>query len=311
VPGAPYSLSFYAKGSGNFIYRVTTPPAVATGTTNNNPSEWQKYTLNFTAPAGVTQLRLDFTDVAQDKVAYVDDVEIHRLSSEKAITSFGFSSLGLTGAVNNNDISVDAPYGTDVTNLVADFTVSNRATVTVGTTSQTSGVTANDFSEPVTYTVAAEDGSTRMYTVTVTVANPVNVLTNAGFESGVLTPWTIVGAAEKFVLTQDTVRTGNDALQISGPQNYAYISQLFTVVPGAPYTLSFYAKGSGDFIYRVTTPPAVAIGTTNNNPSEWQKYTLNFTAPAGVTQLRLDFTDVAQDKAAYVDDVEIYQLGNP
>jgi hypothetical protein len=42
--------------------------------------------------------------------------------------------------------------------------------VKVGTTTQVSGATKNDFSNPVTYTVTAQDGTTKTYTVTVTRA---------------------------------------------------------------------------------------------------------------------------------------------
>jgi hypothetical protein len=42
--------------------------------------------------------------------------------------------------------------------------------VKVGAKDQVSGATKNDFSSPVTYTVTAQDGSTKTYTVTVTKA---------------------------------------------------------------------------------------------------------------------------------------------
>ena len=66
-------------------------------------------------------------------------------------------------------IAVSVPFGTNVTALVATFTTTG-ASVTIGGTSQTSGVTANNFSNPVTYTVTAADASTQAYVVTVTVA---------------------------------------------------------------------------------------------------------------------------------------------
>ena len=56
--------------------------------------------------------------------------------------------------------------GTDVTALVASFSLVGDA-VTVEGVAQTSGGTANDFTDPVTYTIEAADGSTRTYTVTV------------------------------------------------------------------------------------------------------------------------------------------------
>jgi hypothetical protein len=89
-------------------------------------------------------------------------------SSSKAITAF--SLAGVVGTINETDktIAVTMPFGTDVTALVATFTTTGSS-VQVGSTVQTSGVTANNFTSPVVYTVTAADGSTQDYTVVVTV----------------------------------------------------------------------------------------------------------------------------------------------
>jgi hypothetical protein len=95
------------------------------------------------------------------------------LSSAKAITSFGFAGLSppVVGTVDEvaHTVAVTAPAGTDLSHLVATF-VTTGVSVTVGGVVQTSGVTANDFTRPVTYLVAAADGSTQTYVVTVTVS---------------------------------------------------------------------------------------------------------------------------------------------
>jgi hypothetical protein len=92
-------------------------------------------------------------------------------SSAKAITAFSFQSLdpAVPGAIDQDahTISVTVPSGTDVKHLVATFTTTG-ASVKVGSTTQTSGSTVNDFTDPVTYTVTAGDSSTQDYLVTVT-----------------------------------------------------------------------------------------------------------------------------------------------
>ncbi len=95
------------------------------------------------------------------------------LSSEKEITAFSFTpaanpelDITATGTLTGTDISVILPYGTDPGSLTADFTATG-AGVSVNENLQFSGTTANDFTAPVTYTVIAEDGTTRDYTVTV------------------------------------------------------------------------------------------------------------------------------------------------
>jgi hypothetical protein len=62
---------------------------------------------------------------------------------------------------------VTVPPSSNVKTLIATFTVSADATVKVGDKDQVSGATKNDFTAPVTYTVTAQDGTTKTYKVTV------------------------------------------------------------------------------------------------------------------------------------------------
>ncbi len=90
-------------------------------------------------------------------------------SSSKEITAFIFTSPAAAGVITGTDIAVTVPFDTDVTDLVATF-ITTGASVTVASTEQIAGTTANDFTSPVIYTVSAADGSTQDYTVTVTVS---------------------------------------------------------------------------------------------------------------------------------------------
>jgi len=92
-----------------------------------------------------------------------------------SITEFSFLvsvskeslSKDVTANIASNDhITASVPYGTTVTNLIATY-VTNGENVNVGFNRQQSGVTPNDFSNPVQYIVRAENGSLRFYTVTV------------------------------------------------------------------------------------------------------------------------------------------------
>jgi hypothetical protein len=92
-------------------------------------------------------------------------------SSTKAITAFSFTNPAVTGVINESakTIAVTMAHGTNVTALVATFAQIGM-NVKVGSTIQTSGQTPNNFTNPVTYTVTAQDNSTASYKVTVTVA---------------------------------------------------------------------------------------------------------------------------------------------
>ncbi|HPI89690.1 MAG TPA: hypothetical protein PK859_10335 [Spirochaetota bacterium] len=89
-------------------------------------------------------------------------------STEKAITAFSLD--GNEGTVDEDEgtIRVDLPARTAVTALTASFSTTGSS-VAVGETAQQSGVTQNDYSSPVVYTVTAEDGSSKNYTAGVTV----------------------------------------------------------------------------------------------------------------------------------------------
>ncbi|MDP2217702.1 MAG: PGF-pre-PGF domain-containing protein [Methanolobus sp.] len=100
-------------------------------------------------------------------------------SSAKSITSFRFNGLDpdVVGVINeaSKTITLTVPYGTDVTALVPTI-VHTGASISPNT-----GV-ARNFTNPVTYTVTAADGTTQSYTVTVTVApSPAKSITSFRF----------------------------------------------------------------------------------------------------------------------------------
>ncbi|WP_405410934.1 M4 family metallopeptidase [Maribacter sp. Asnod1-A12] len=89
-------------------------------------------------------------------------------SSEKDITDFRFTvtNPASVGAVNGTNISISVPSNINTQNLIATFTHSQKSQVYIGDVLQQSGVNANDFSNPINYTVIGEDGSSKVYTVT-------------------------------------------------------------------------------------------------------------------------------------------------
>ncbi|TSJ35919.1 DUF5018 domain-containing protein [Mucilaginibacter corticis] len=119
---------------------------------------------NFTSP-------VTYTVTAEDGSTQTFTITvIVGKSPAKAITGFSFSTLNpaITASVNDTTKKITAtlPYGTPLTALAPTITVSAKATV-----SPASGAAA-DFSKPVNYTVTAEDGSTQVYQVTATLAQP-------------------------------------------------------------------------------------------------------------------------------------------
>lgn len=65
---------------------------------------------------------------------------------------------------DTHTVAIEVANGTDITSLTPTIIVSERATMTPA-----SG-TITDFTDSVKYTVTTEDGTTQVWTVTVTVA---------------------------------------------------------------------------------------------------------------------------------------------
>jgi photosystem II stability/assembly factor-like uncharacterized protein len=191
-------------------------------------------------------------------------------TASNKITSYGFVQPNVTGNINGTNIKVTVPNGTDVTNLVADFSY-DGSSVNVGSTPQVSGTTTNDFTNPVTYSVKAKDGSTQNYTVTVTIASPLSSnkgITNYGFTNpavagtiigtniSVATPWyTNVNSMIAFFNT-----TGVSVKVGSTPQVSGTTSNDFT----GPVTYTVTAQDSSTRDYNVTVTPA-AIQWTDHS----------------------------------------------
>ena len=120
--------------------------------------------------SGVTQ---DFTNSVYYTVTamsgataqYMVEAIVHDADNEKSILSFRFDALDEDGIIDEvaRRISFVLPAETDVTQLVPTIEVSEGATV-----EPASGV-AQDFTNPVTYTVTAQNGTTAAYTVMVIV----------------------------------------------------------------------------------------------------------------------------------------------
>ncbi|MBO0593401.1 PKD domain-containing protein, partial [Cellulophaga sp. E16_2] len=102
-----------------------------------------------------------YTVTAQDETiqAYTVNVTVEG-NEAKDITDFIID--GVDGVITGTNISLTLPAGTDVTALSPTFTHT-------GTFVNPASGVAQDFTNPVDYTVTAADGTTQIYTVTVSL----------------------------------------------------------------------------------------------------------------------------------------------
>ena len=169
---------------------------------NNIPGVFDGNTIAVTMPAGTnnfTSLRANFETTSEkatvtvngvlqisgstrndfsNPVEYVVTAEDESTNTYTVIVeeeigflSYGFEQLlpPVYASVSGYDLTVLVLQGTPVDSLVASFvTTSQNPTVKIGDLEQTSGITLNDFSKPLIYTLEADNKSVD-YTIRVTV----------------------------------------------------------------------------------------------------------------------------------------------
>jgi len=203
-------------------------------------------------------------------------------STSKDIISFKITSTDpySIGTLGANTVTVIVPYGTDVTSLATEIAISGVSV------SPASGA-AQDFSSTVVYTVTAEDGSTKAYTVTVIVAPS---------SDKNITSFTIPGTNPKsFGLV------GTDSIAITVP----YGTNVTSLVPEIGITGASVSPASGaaqdsssPVVYTVTAADSstknymVTVTVALNSAKDITKFTINgrdgtISEPQGTIELAL------------------------
>ena len=154
-----------------------TNPLPALGSVNDSEIAWTSSDADVVSDDGQTVVRPAFEDgnaevtmtatitngLSSDTKDFSLTV-LALLDPAKAIESFDFDDEDAEGDVDEDakTVEIEVPNGTDVTELVPTIAFTGASV------SPESGV-AQDFTDPVTYTVTAADDSTQEYVVTVTV----------------------------------------------------------------------------------------------------------------------------------------------
>ena len=160
--------------------------------------------------------------------------------SSNLLTEFRFlkSDNGSTEVLENveatidgNTITINTPFILNKTNLVACFK-SNGKKVYVGDKEQTSSITANDFSNPVNYTVVSENGEKKVYTVNLNISGlpVVYIDTPSAVAITSKEDWT-KNSSIKIINTDGSEDYSNNKLQIRGRGNSTW------TYPKKPYAL--------------------------------------------------------------------------
>lgn len=149
---------------GTTVSAVTDNPYTITALTHNTA-----YQVYIATDCGIMSSTLvgpiDFTTLA--------------FSMETEILTYTFGALDFQVADIDNvakTVDIIVVNGTNLTTLVAEFTLSTGATANIGGTNQESTVTVNDFNTPVVYNVVAEDMVTNTdWTINVSVVSEISL----------------------------------------------------------------------------------------------------------------------------------------
>lgn len=257
---------FYEEGNDSYLDRITSAATV-------DSEDWQTIELSGTVPAAANYAYIAIrmqTDAAWEGSAtfYADNAvytenggeENHIAngsfedwvppSADPEFVTYKFEGIDpvVVGLIDKDAKTVTAtvPFATDLTSLVATYTVNEGTMVKIGETSQESGVTANDFTNPVVYSLSTEDGSTGIeWIVTLTKEAPSTAKDIVSFRFGELDPPVnaTVSAADHTVSAEVPSGTAVDALVPT-----LVISEFATVSPESGTAVDF----SSPVTYTVT-----------------------------------------------------------
>lgn len=111
----------------------------------------------------------------------------HNMLTQQAANILAFSIPEQTEATvidrNTHEIFIEVGNSVDLSTVVAEFTLSDGASAYIGDNEQISGETVNDFTQPLTYTIVAQDAQTEKdWTVTIGVLASVPQIEAADFK---------------------------------------------------------------------------------------------------------------------------------
>ena len=163
---------------------------------HDNIDDINNMKITFLDTSFTTNLAIDVDNYSQPNLS-VDFIQYYNDSTD--IISYSFVEQTGPAIIDPvwHTVYIEVLFGTDISNLVATYTLSTGATATIATILQISAVTANDFALPVIYNVLAEDTITNQdWTINVSVATEINNVNVKNYEISIFPN----PADDKFVL---------------------------------------------------------------------------------------------------------------
>ena len=215
---------------------------------------------DFTSP-------LVYSIIAEDGSTRIDwTVSVSAIPNNSA-EFFAFSvNNQLSADINsvNHTISIIVPLGTNIDSLIATYTTSPGSVVVVNTVEQVSGTTINNFSNPVTYTITAEDGITI-----------INWIVTVNFEDYIYLSSDFPVGGNTYVINVDTLNISSYSIGSTGyGKIWSFTGLDIDVIDTARYSLASSHPSNASFpgatfVYRDNNLPFDLFGKTSTSQSEY------------------------------------------
>lgn len=210
----------------------------------------------------------------------------HGFNNEAEILSFGVDEQMAAAIIDPvaATITLEVLNGTDLATLVPEFTLSTGATATANAVEQESGVSVVDFTNPVVYTVEAESGITKDWTVTIT-------------EAAVSTQAEILSFSLVEQIGPATINSGTGTIDITVAPGTEVTALVPTIEVSLGATISPLSDVAQDFTNAVVYTVTAQDGTTT------KAWTVTVTISSIIPIYDIQFTPAPSGESPYKDQV--------
>jgi hypothetical protein len=240
------------------------------------------------------------------------------LNNAAVLNSFSFKGITpISETIQNNRIDFVLPSGTDITNLITEYSISDGATFFVDFTKQISGVTSQNFTNTVSYKLMSENEATLIdYDVHVAVEvidteRPELILSSAVNSFVKQAPVSInmqTNIAISGFTTEDILLSNAVVSAMNKVDEFNYVLQIIPIQQGLfsieiPENSIFSTENEGNsvsnkltFTYDLIRPYVVSIQRKNPTDEITKSNTLVFTvyfSEAVETVFSTDFESVS------------------
>lgn len=201
TPGSQKVALTWTPTYGALSYTVTT--RTSTGPVGTPVVVTDPFFTKIGLTNGVTYFfKVTSTNGSGTSTASTEVSAIPAIGTAKDILKFNFDGLG-DATISGNNIIKNVPVGTDVTFLSPTYTASPLSNDDVNFPSGTT----RDFTTPQTYTITAENGTTKVYTVTVIPSAPLTYDFNTSLQGWTQIWPTVTGG---FIWKSNRLDAGGD-----------------------------------------------------------------------------------------------------